>query len=546
MTTSEVFPPAFTMTIRLMAISLCSVLATSLASRATPSRDPLSATTFDVLFQESGKDASLWARFTFSREQDLVLNFGRRTGENSVINSYETRLIPRSAKFNEEAIQAGELIHSNGDDATPWLVNSTYIGGNHGCASVIRVSVAEGTLTEADIGSGWKDGSGTVFYLIDIPTPSTAHLLSENLASYPFWKFNDRITGSSLARVTDGKILPITETSLTQLWPCARINEQKFLADSKALRAGRVVDCEFVEIVEEYDIINPASVLAEVIKNPGRRADFTGAQLDGVIRNRIVYRISPNAAVVISHHATALQPFDLEFMGFIQQALIQKPANSSEVVRYYIPKAERFEQDGTVYDFRLIQDFEQEPKSPLYFNGEDSPEHRVLPDRFVQFLGASDSEKHRNRMGFALGYSLTNGLTAMSNPAWKRKTAGFIHTSAKTYPFALDQTLPNPIPAGTTFDCVAYRQYFNPDLQDTATCVFWHTEGDKSIAYIDYHQTTKDDVVRLPQSLVGRKFKVLEKTDAITIGQGSTIPPEGLKLSCNSNHGYLVLEIDES
>lgn len=534
------------MKIRRMAISLCSVLTASLASGGNPSGDPFSATKLSVLFQESGKDASLWARFSFSRQQDLILNFGRRAGENSVINSHETRLIPRTAKFTEQAIQAGELIHSNGDDATPWRINGTYIGGNHGCTSVIQLGIAEGAVTEADIGSSWKDDADTVFYIIDVPAPGTARFLSENLASYPFWKFNDRIAGNSLTRISDGKILPFTESSLTQLWPCARISEQKFLADGKTpLRTGRTVDCEFVDIIEEYDIINPASVLAEVIRNPGRRADFTGPQLDGVIRNRIIYRISPNASVVISHHATALQPFDLEFMGFIQQALIQKPADSSDVVRYYIPKAESFEQDGTVYDFRSIQDFDQAPKSPLYFTGEDSPERRTLPDRFVQFLAKPDSARHKNRVGFALGYSLTNGLTAMSNPAWKRKNAGFIHTSSKTYPFALDQTVSNPVPAGTTFDCVAYRQYFNPDLQDTATCVFWHTEDDKNIVFIDYHQTVTGDSIRLPQSLVGCRFKVLEKTESISLAPESTIPSGGLKLSCDSSHGYLVLEVDK-
>jgi len=499
-----------------------------------------------VLFDKKDAQSSAWIRCAFSREQDLVLNFQRKPTENSVINSYETHLIDSSAKLTEKSVTEGELIHVNGDDATPWKINGTYIGANHGCASVLETSLAENALTAADIGSSWKDESGATFYVIDVPTTGKAWMLSENLATYPMWKFHNRITGTTLTRVSDGATLAIEKTTLTQLWPCARIKEQKFLADGKSpLVSGKLIDCASLDIVEEYDIINPAAVLAEAIKHPGRKVDFVAPHLDAVINNKIVYRITPNAAVMTSHQAKALQSFDLEFMGFIQQALLQALTGSSDVIRYYIPNTSPFQQDGIDYDFQAIQLFET-PKSGLQFTGQDTPGHRTLPDRFIQFLGSPEAAKNRNRIGFALGYSLTEGLTALDHPTSRRNSAGFIHTSSKTYPFAVDESFGNPVAPGTVFDCLAYRQYFNPALQTNTTSVFWHDEGDKTIVYIDYHQAVTDDRVRLPKSLTGRPYKILTKTESVNLGSPGVIPRDGLKITSPSDHGVLVIEVEKA
>ena len=519
-----------------LALALCSSVLPAFAMSS--GGDPLQAKHMSVFFQQKANESSAWIRCAFSREQDIVLNFRRRPVENFVINSYDTRLIDRAVKLTVETVSQGELVHTNGDDATPWHINGTYIGGNHGCTSVIEITVADDALSVRDIGSAWKDESGATFYLIDVPAPGLGRLLSENLATYPFWKFTAQLTGTTLTRVGDGPQLAVSKSTLTQLWPCARLKEQKFLANGKTpLQADKVIECEFLDIIEEYDIINPASVLAEVIRHPGVRPNFTAAHLDGVINNKLVYRISPNASVVLSHQAVALQPFNLEFMGFIQQAVLQKPAGHR--LRYYIPKTAPFQLDGADYDFQAIQPFDEPPKAELRFSGEA----RGLPDRFVQFLASDDSEKTKNRLGFAFGYSPTNGLTALDNPAWRRHSAGFIYTSAKTYPFALDETTPHPVPAGTRFDCVAYRQYFDPSRQDKATCVFWHQEGDKTIVHVDYHRPVNGDTVRLPPAWAGRPFRVVEKTDSITIDAPARLRPEGLKITCGSDYGSATLEV---
>lgn len=528
-------------------ISMAFVLSLTLNAWSSPHpADPIKAGRMRVLFTEESQESSVWVRCAFSAEQDIVLNFRRRPIENFVINSYETRLVPSSSRFSERTAQQGELVHVNGDDATPWHINGTYIGGNHGCASVLDLTVADGALSVADIGSSWRDGAGVIFYVIDLPGPGVARVMSENRASYPFWKFDTSITGSTLTRSTGQASLAATKSTLTQLWPCARITEQRFLANGKKpLIAGEIAECDFLEIVEEYDIINPASVLADVIAHPGQRPDYVASRLDAVIHNQIVYRIHPNAATTILHRATALQSFDLEFMGFIQQALLHRASESSSLIRYYIPKANPFQQDGITYDFRSIQDFDGLPRSPLRFARTEGVGERAMPERFIQFLAAPGSAKNQNGLGLAFGYSLTSGLTAIGRPFWQRRSAGFIHTTGKTYPFVLDDSIQNPVTPGTAFECLAYRQYFNPALQANATCVYWHRENEKTIVYIDYHKAVSNDTIHLPESITGRSFRILEKSDSLMVDSAKRIPRDGLKVTSPTDHGSLVIEVSD-
>jgi len=121
------------------------------------------------------------------------------------------------------------------------------------------------------------------------------------------------------------------------------------------LEDGKEGFCDHFDIVEEYDIINPASLLEDVIAHPGVQRGFTADHLQAVIRNHIVYRFYPNGANVIHFTAEALQPFNVGYMGFIQSAPLSKGAFTTH--EYYIPKTIPFQQDGISYDFRSIQDY---------------------------------------------------------------------------------------------------------------------------------------------------------------------------------------------
>ncbi len=73
-------------------------------------------------------------RSPFSSRHDLVVRVGK--GSNRQISFSNTRIVPVSAGMDVGEFNGGTLIHGNGDDATPWNINGTYIGGNHGARSI--------------------------------------------------------------------------------------------------------------------------------------------------------------------------------------------------------------------------------------------------------------------------------------------------------------------------------------------------------------------------------------------------------------------------
>ncbi|MEI6422457.1 MAG: hypothetical protein WCP55_09580, partial [Lentisphaerota bacterium] len=439
----------------------------------------------------------------------------------------------------------GVLVHANGDDTTPWFINGTYIGGNHGDSSALEIVSPGHGCTVADIGSVWKDEAGAVFYLVRIPEKDKIWILSENKGSGGIWKFNVKITGSALTN-PNGKVINIQKFGQTQLRPCCRINRQEFLADGKAaLVPGQVVECEYLDIVEDYDIINTGSILADIISNPGKEPDFTAKNLDAVINNHIVYRYYPEGATVIYHKAKILQTCGIRSMGFIQQNLLWTASNPDKSLEYYIPKTCPFAQDGINYNFRAVQDFSK-PRTAMTFSADAKTVETAnnLPDRFIQILGDRENGGIVRKVGFAMGYSLINGITVPSERSKYTSSAGFIYVSTKTYPWAIDKAVGNPTPAGTQYECLAYRQYFNPAAFKNATNVYWHKEGDSYLLYIDYHKSVENDVIKLPDYLTGRKMSIVEKTDSVYMLNAQTVSSEGINLSVNVQYGYAVLKLD--
>ena len=121
--------------------------------------------------------------------------------------------------------------------------------------------------------------------------------------------------------ISAASALNFEKVRMVQLRPACRIQRQDYLADGNTpLVDGKPVSCTFLDIVEEYNIINPASLLRDALSHLGMERDFTADCLDAVIHNHIVYRFHSNGANVIYYTAKALQEFRLGYMGFIQSA----------------------------------------------------------------------------------------------------------------------------------------------------------------------------------------------------------------------------------
>jgi len=485
--------------------------------------------------------ADVLVRSAFSAKQDVVVKLGK--GVNKQINFTQTYLVPRSADLTEADLKTGLLIHNCGDDSTPWNVTSTYIGANHGSSDARVITCPGHGRTTADIGHAWQDGAGTKFYIVRIVNADKFWLLSENKSTNDIWRFTTRIVGTTLTNQARGLTLNFTNDAMVQLTPACRISKQSYLADGRTpVEDGRPISCRFCDIVEEYDIINPAALLADIIRHPGVEPNFTADHLAAVMHNKIVYRFYPQGCTLVEHNSKALQDFKLGYMGFIQSAKLEQGAFTTH--EYYIPKTMPFNLDGVTYNFKGIQDYTLKLTKPLRFTPASSNlEYPAnLPERFIQFLGNKTDGKSVRSVGYALGYSLTQGLTRPEERAKNTLQACFLHTTYKSYPSAIDGKM-GIIKAGMEFNCTGYRQYFNPATQSKATCVYWHPEGNGIVVYVDYHQAVSHDRVKLPKEMTGKPITVIEKTDSLTLHTAEIIPAEGIDLSVTNGYGYLVFSV---
>ena len=484
----------------------------------------------------------VFIRSPFSPADDLVVRVGK--GANGQANFAGTYLVGASTGMTVGELGAGRLIHGCGDDATPWNLNGTYIGANHGCSDAREVVSASHGRTADDLGTVWKDGAGAEFVLLKVEDADRLWFLSVDQGDGAIWRFTRTLAAPALTRA-DGQTIPFTDAHMVQLRPACRITRQDYLIDGqRPLADGEPVTCEFLDIAEDYDIINPGSLVRDMVEHPGEQRSFVADQLDAVVANSILYRFHPNGACVIDYRAEALQEFNLGYMGFIQSAKLTAGTNYT-THEYFIPKTLPFTQDGLAYDFRSGQDYRTAPPSALNFsvdklNVEDPGN---LPERFIQMLGHEENGRVVHDVGYALGYSLVTGITVPEARAANCGRPLFLYTSAKSYPAAVDAKMGNPIPAGTEFHCRAYRCYFHPSAQPNATFAYWYRDGEDVVLCADYDRSVERDVPALPAECVGRAVEVVDKTPSVTLLTGDTVPDGGVAVSVNGEYGSVVLRV---
>ncbi len=510
---------------------------TAVLGAQTATNIPIPAT---LQVMKNGGDVLI--RSPFYGRKDLLIWIA--LGLNNQINSRSTFLVDSSAPMSEKIPSNALTIHGNGDDAAAWRINSGAIGANHGVEGVCEVTSMGHGLTTADLGGEWSDEGGRKFHLIKIVSADSLWFLGNNSASAPFWKFDTVPAGQSLTDSLGKRILPFSKNLVTQLRPACRIRRQAYLMDgNKPLEDGKISTGSFLEIAEDYDIINPGSVLADIIAHPGIERSFIADHLDAVLRNGITYRFYPNGSCVIDTKSKALQSFKLVTALFVMTAKLTT-MHTSYSREYYVPKTKPFILGGRAFDFQKIQNCDEDLSEAIHWKADGScvENPQNLPERFIQFLARKENGKSVNDIGFALGYSLINGITQPQQRAVNASEAGWLNTNIKTYPTAMDSKM-GVISAGMDFHCVGYRNYFSPRDYPDATCVYWHPEGDDILVYADYHQKLDSTLVKLPSEFTGRKIGIVEQTPSINLQTKDIVPSAGIVLSVGENYGYIVLKL---
>ena len=112
----------------------------------------------------------------------------------------------------------------------------------------------------------------------------------------------------------------------------------------------------------------------------------------------------------------------------------------------------------------------------------------------------------------------------------------WVHSTRKTYPSAAGNI---NVKAGKEFHTYAYRQYFDAaSRKDISGNMYYHKLKDAWYIYLDYQKSVKDEFVKLPAVVKGKKLSVVEKTPSVSC-KGTK---EGILLNVKDGYGRLVLK----
>ena len=435
-------------------------------------------------------------------------------------------------KVNIEKSGTETTVHSCGDDIAPGKYNYSYIGANHGNAQLRLLTCQAHGKTYADIGSKWRKDKKT-FTIVGIAGENGLYVLGANTKTYPLFRFNVATAGTyvHLSGAVHTEDIVATAADVAQLKPSLEVSNKAIFVDGKEVTEDGDYQFRRLDICEEYDVYNVASVLEKIQENVG---DFTSNpaynQLgaDKVAKHSTVYTFFGADLWFINTSLTFYQKANLDYFGFTQQMIL-----SGSSSKMYIPKVLPVA-NGTI-DFRTIANFGSvSSEINLKPNTWENPS--LPPDRWLQYT---------NSIGLTSGYLFDYGIGG-----YNRKdligNAFMISKARKVYPFGVGGFANNiGVNAGDSFSAIAFRRYFDRSTLNANGVICAHTfeYDNKMYIYADYNAEGIYEI-DIPANFLGKNVEVFEKSANVTLQ--TTLPTSKLQVkveSASPMYGYLVAQI---
>ena len=363
----------------------------------------------------------------------------------------------------------------------------------------------------------------------------------------------------------NGKALNVSAVRLAQVRPMNIIDRNEFLVDGKTpLVEGKAVKCRFLDHVFEHGVLAPEAIVEYIRKKASAKtasmitvkqfkmfypeenkehASYAKLPRLMTVKNRMRYQ--QNGAMVnyrsVHYPVTTAYIRQLDVMFGEGGSMFR----NNKYDYLYIPKSKPVEiphcKDKKAAKYKC--DFAQGYPLPAQFmvNYNLTPEHALdpqnLPDRFIRVTGKKDKPEH----GIVLGYSLLDGISALSNKGKDRPVYYFLWFSKKMYPhiYVLKNNQPD-----LTVRSVSYKQYFAPSNDPDAVAFYYHKQHESTLVYFETRKTLKNKTLALPPCMNGKKITLVEKSKSVTLHTPGNVPASGVKISSSGNNGYIVLKLD--
>lgn len=446
------------------------------------------------------KDTALFRTY-FSEDYDLIQKFSGLTeinaGFNNTVNFTEAGLM-RHDKWDMWHIDI-PFAYSN-DEAPPVMINGKWLGANHAFPGAISLHIPDHGKTYADIGSLWRDAEDTKWTLINV-AEDTLTFISENIGESDVkYAFKDRIT-SNLTYLSNGEntasINADVEGWKSSMAPIIRHTKWKVVAyiDGKPRIVNRQLKCDYAEIHEDYEIMNPVSMIDAISQNrpeKGYTEPINKAMGRGMVRVSRIYRIENDGTITCDF--TCQKLMDIHMVRCIGAMFQEKLDTYGGGLYRYIPKTKPIDTPEGTFDFStpmstapgpfpknssVTKDFWEYPLSP--------------PDRITDYFRNANGD---DCMGFVCGYlPIYDGVPEIRTK--QLKSTILLASTRKGYPIFME---------GDIEQChgVAYRKYF--EIPKNRTSVYTIPCEGKTYLYVDLFEEntltipTKGDITLYEKS----------------------------------------------
>ena len=409
------------------------------------------------MFVTSNNDVALF-RTRFSKTHDLVQKFrgfnNTTINYNAPIDFMEAGLIDNSKR---DYFHLDIPFGISTDEVPPLFFNGELLGGNHSPVVAIRVVSHNHGLSYKDISSKWIDKVGNTFYLYRIVNDSVLNFVSHNVGKDELnFNFIKNIEGDLQSADNNTEIKVSGQVKVYFSRSNRYINKKIYTYKDGAKRELFFsAECDYAEIVEEYEIVNPATVVDGLIsKRPKDGYTFNpdisyyGKPMFSV---KLIYRVLSDGAILTIFDINAIQDVKIDrYMGAMFQEKLDIYGGG---MFRYIPKLLPFNCPEGKFDF----------SNPINLYGESFPlNYHVTkdawedaenpPDRVIDIFKDSNGN---SKLGYACGFlPVYDGEPSIRKNILNKSF--HIYSSRKAYPFFFDI-------AQKKIKGVAYKKFFKID-----------------------------------------------------------------------------------
>jgi hypothetical protein len=316
--------------------------------------------------------------------------------------------------------------------------------------------------------------------------------------------------------------------------PICYTRARKVYLDGKEILENGEYTFDEMQIVETYDVLNPASVLEKIQSGVGTFSqnplptDFAGVA-DSVMEHSITYTFKGANQNMIATSVTYIQPVSFDHFGFTQ--CIELPSENG--LKLYIPKAKSKNNGQDEVDFRTIVDASM---GTGYIEGNDFENPNLPPDRELQF---------NPEIGVMIGYLFDYGVGGNN-----RKDALVNHKAIyqssnglKMYPLGISG---NTLTQYGGFSAVCFKSFLDRSGINTGGVIAKNVFEYNNRCYIfgDFNASGIYEIM-IPEKYIGHKVNVFEKRENVQLL--NEIATDRVRIRVGNAavmYGYFVAYID--